>query len=571
MASPVSEERLKKIFSKIDWKIIAMAIIFLFAIFLRTYHFHDWLFFKMDQARDAFTTQRAYNLGPGYLPLLGPKAGGTTVNLGPFFYYFQYLSAVIFHSVHPPVLAFPDLFFNILAIPLLYFFLRKYFNRDWSIILAGLYALCFLGIEYSRFAWNPNSLPFFNILFFYSLLNIFDQNRKYELRWYILAGLAFAISTQLHFLSFFTLPLLTLIFIILNRKELKKTIEWKGLLVFIVIIFLAYLPVILNELHSNFRDSKAFMDALHSKPSDHGIFENISRNIVYFGTYWATILLGVIVSTNSNNLPYLVWIIFILPAIYLNWKYWKGEKDALRKKFLLITLIWLPVYFLGYIPIAYQIRPRFFLPMLPLPFIFLGYVCQYFLWQKRKFVPYLAFVLAGVVLVGNVYGTYAWFKEMKDAQKKGIYPQRTIILKARDGITLWHLENTANYIATTCPLNTIYYNTVSEYHRPIKYLLGLANKNGLAIADMPTGDPSGCYYTFKRTRVKDNSMGELLDSEFSVVGERKFGAWTVLTLKLNDNYSGQPLPSFHAGRQTSSESEDTSRVFWKDIFTKKKK
>ena len=75
-------------FFKKNWKIIIFATVVAAGIFLRVWHFHDWLFFKMDQARDASTIQHAFLNGPGWLPLLGPKAGGTSANLGPVFYYF---------------------------------------------------------------------------------------------------------------------------------------------------------------------------------------------------------------------------------------------------------------------------------------------------------------------------------------------------------------------------------------------------------------------------------------------------------------------------------------------------
>ena len=85
-------------FFKKNWKMIAFAAVILAAIFLRAWHFHDWLFFKMDQARDALLIKQVLENGPGWLPLLGPKAGGTHLNLGPAFYYFQYISAFLFQS-----------------------------------------------------------------------------------------------------------------------------------------------------------------------------------------------------------------------------------------------------------------------------------------------------------------------------------------------------------------------------------------------------------------------------------------------------------------------------------------
>ncbi|HLM84029.1 MAG TPA: glycosyltransferase family 39 protein [Candidatus Bathyarchaeia archaeon] len=563
MAGPLSKKYLKKISERVDWKIIALAVVFFLAIFLRVYHFHDWLFFKMDQARDAFTIQQAFTKGPGWLPLLGPKAGGTSVNLGPFFYYFQYLSAVIFQSVSPQVLAYPDLLFSILSIPLFYLFLKKYFSRDWSMILAGIYALCFLGIEYSRFAWNPNSLVFFNLLYFFAVLNIFDERVKYKLRWFVIAGLSFAISTQLHFLSFATLPVITLIFLFFSRQELKKYLNWKTIAIFLALIFLVYLPVAANEIGSHGKNTAAFFAAVKSKPSHHSLWQNIQRDFRYWGQNWFLIATSWI-SKKASLLPAIAaWFGIMLPGLYLGVRFFRSEKNGLKKKFLLVSILWFISYFLIYIPIAYQIRPRFFLPLLALPFIFVGFIAEYF-WRKNKMiwkVP-VAAVLA-VILLGNLAGTYLWFKEMASAEKKGMYPQRTIILKARDGIVLWHLEQAARFMAANCAQDNVYYDSNSEYRRPIKYLLGLNGKNGLSLADAKTGDPSGCYFGTSLTRTDSGKLSGRFEPEFSVTSGKKIGALTVQTLEINESFSGQALPTFH---KSVDELQNSKRVFWKDVL-----
>jgi 4-amino-4-deoxy-L-arabinose transferase-like glycosyltransferase len=551
---------------KKNWKIIVFAAIVALAIFLRAWHFHDWLFFKMDQARDAFLTQQAFEKGPGWLPLLGPKAGGTHLNLGPVFYYFQYIAAVLFHSVSPSVLAYPDLFFSILSIPLFYLLLKKYFDRNWSMILASAYALCFLAIEYSRFSWNPNALPFFNLLFFYALLNVFDEKVKYRLRWVAIAGLSFAVSTQLHFLSFLTLPLVTLIFLWFERKGIRKYLDWKKVVLFLVMVLVLYAPVVANEIHTHGANSKEFVAAIHSKASSHALWENITRDFVYFGQNWLTILTGYIGKSGQSWPAALTWLLFIFPALFLNLKFYREEKDVVRKKFLLLIFCWFVVYFLAYIPIAFDIRPRFFLPMITLPFVFSGLISQFFLrLKKAKKIIWtgLAFAIPAVLILTNLIGTYQWFKEIETAQKKGIYPTRTIILKARDGIVLWHLENAANFMAANCSKSTVYYNSVSEYRRPIKYLLGLKGKNGLSLTDAKTGDPGDCYFGLKRTRASDNGLGASLGSEFSVAGEKKFGAYTVQTLKPNDSFVGQPFPTFH---KSVDDLQNSKRIFFKDIF-----
>jgi hypothetical protein len=539
-----------------NWKTILFAAVILLAIFLRVYHFHDWLFFKMDQARDAALIKQAFLNGPGWLPFLGPKAGGTSVDLGPAFYYFQYISAVISQNVSPPVLAYPDLLFSILSIPLLYFFLKKYFYRDWSMVLAGLYAVCFLGIEYSRFAWNPNSLVFFNLLYFYALLNFFDEKIKYKLRWVIIAGLSFAISTQLHFLSFATLPVITVVFFFFIRKEIKTYLGWKKILVFLGIALLIYLPVIANEIITHGKNTAAFFAAVKSKPSHHSLWENILRNFRYWGQNWFLIVTSWIGKIKNPAPAILGWLGVMIPGLYLGIKNYRLEKNNLKRKFLLLAVLWFFAYFLIYIPIAYQIRPRFFLPILALPFVFIGFIAQYF-WKKNKRIWKILVSAALIaVFIGNIYGTYLWFKEIKSAQKKGTYLQRTIILKARDGIILWHLEKAVDFIKKDCDHTVIYYVSPSEYKYPMRYLLGLQKLSGVSFSGY---DPNkaGCFYAMGLTRSK-KVPSSLSASDFDIAGQEKIGALSV--------YKLAPKEEFLSKSKIKKEAPEESRIFWKDIL-----
>ena len=558
MARKIFGKLTKWISEKSDWKLILFLFVVCFTIFLRVFHFHDWLFFKMDQARDALLIKQALENGPGWLPLLGPKAGGTHLNLGPAFYYFQYISAFMFQSAHPAVLAYPDLLFAILSIPLFYFFLKKYFSRDWSMILAGLYAVCFLGIQYSRFAWNPNSLVFFNLLYFVALLNIFDEERIYKLRWIVIAGLSFAISTQLHFLSFVTLPVITFVFLIFVRKEIRKNLDWKKILVFIGIIALVYMPVVFNEITTRGNNTAEFFAAVKEKPSGHTLWQNINRNFRYWGQYWFLILTGWIAKKSSLKPAIIAWLAVMIPGIVLAIKYYRDEKRAAKKKFLLVSVLWFLTYFLIYVPVSYQIRPRFFLPLLALPFIFIGLIANYF-WKKNKIIL-KGFVIAALAIIffGNLAGTNSWFKEIFSAQKKGVYPKRTIILKARDGIILWHLEKAAEYIESDCPAKRVYYFASAEYRQPIKYILGLAGVEALQASNY---DPrlEGCIYDFSLSRTDKAGNIKKVQEKFDLLDKKKIGALTVRRFSLKQEF----VESFSFTKEREEKSE---RVFWKDII-----
>ena len=128
MASPLSGECLKKISAKIDWKIIVLAIFFLLAIFLRVWHFHDWLFFKMDQARDATLSKQALETGPGLAAASRAEGRRNASQSRAGFLLFSISFGRCFFTVsHPAVLAYPDLFFSILSIPLFYLLPQKIF------------------------------------------------------------------------------------------------------------------------------------------------------------------------------------------------------------------------------------------------------------------------------------------------------------------------------------------------------------------------------------------------------------------------------------------------------------
>jgi 4-amino-4-deoxy-L-arabinose transferase-like glycosyltransferase len=180
------------------WQTWVLALLIFLVIFLRTYHFHDWLLFGDDQARDAYVTNDVIT-GKSALPLAGPfmsYSGNSnhseedSFHLGPIYYYFQIISAKIFGS-SPDKLAYPDLFFAILSIPLFYLFSRISFSKNISLGLTGLYAVSAYFIEYSRFAWNTNLIPFFVLLLLVSLYKFLEKNEKTGWIWVLSLGVLF--------------------------------------------------------------------------------------------------------------------------------------------------------------------------------------------------------------------------------------------------------------------------------------------------------------------------------------------------------------------------------------------
>jgi hypothetical protein len=255
-------ERVKKI-KKSIWILIVITLI---GVFFRTYHFHDWLRFESDQAKDAALAHEVIN-GNASWPSFGPTVDGTgegrLFRLGPIYYWFQIISEKIFGD-YPDKLAYPDLLFSILSIPLFYFLLKKYFSENLSLALTGLYSISFFSIQYSRFAWNPNLIPFFVILFLLSLYEFVIKKEKTAWFWVVMLGIALGVGIQLHGLILFIFPVAAFFVLVFSMKESKRV--WKKWMIVFAIFLALNLGQLISEIKTNFTNSKILINYILNKP-----------------------------------------------------------------------------------------------------------------------------------------------------------------------------------------------------------------------------------------------------------------------------------------------------------------
>ena len=202
--------------NKVFW---VMVVIVAVGFFLRAYHFGDWLHYQLDQARDFKIISSAVKYGPGELPLQGPRAAGSFLRLGPWFYYLEYFSALFFGNT-PAGSALVIVLFNLVTIPLFYLFIRYFFKKELALGLTGLFAASLFLVVYSRFAWNPNLLLFFILLLFYSLLKITDERVKRKGWWLISSFGALAFIASLHFVALVTMPIIAGIYLLITRPRI---------------------------------------------------------------------------------------------------------------------------------------------------------------------------------------------------------------------------------------------------------------------------------------------------------------------------------------------------------------
>lgn len=392
-------------------------IILVVGIFLRTWHFHDWLRFSEDEARDATIIDNIITKHES-LPLLGPVASVSQFRLGPAYYYIQYSSARIFGNF-PVKLAYPDVFFSILAIPLLYLLLKKYFSRNVSLAVAAVWSVSFFIIKYSRFAWNPNSAPFFSILFLYSFLQAADPKTKRKFLWAILTGLALGIGIQLHAVFFLVFPIVFLAALAYSLR--KKLMSWKIGALIILIGFLVNTPQIIYEVKSRGANSKAFLAEVFKRDEKGGSLSGKILPSFACQMQANSMILSYFANDNrcnyflqnerniENNRPLtqntpkayfyaelILSFIFTIGGYFLFILYLKRETEPQRKNFLGLMLLLAVVSVVALTPMIEGVYMRFLLPLAIIPFIILG------LWTKllsEKFKKYFIPILLLIVFL----------------------------------------------------------------------------------------------------------------------------------------------------------------------------
>jgi len=507
--------------------IVILIAIITVGIFLRIYHFSDWLFFQSDQSRDLKLINHAVENGPGWLPLLGPKAGGTFLRLGPVFYYFLYLSGKIFGMDEPWKAALPDLFFSILTIPLFYFFLKEFFSKNWALISTASYAVCFFAVQYSRFVWNPNSLPFFNLLFFYALLKFFDASDKRKIIcWTIVAGISYAIASQLHFVCLFSFPIATLIILLSHKMIAKKSVgnffKYIPIVVFILVLF--YVPVILSDMQVGGNNGINFLVSFKSKSSDAEIFELAKKTAFNFSKYFAIIWSGVV---DADKKIYKLFLYFILAGLIGGSLLFKKETDTRKKIFVATIFAWFFSYAIVYFPLSSKVQPRHFLPILPLPFIFWGFVVLFANKVKLRYKSFITLPLLFLPIALNVYSIKTWFGELGDSQVRISHPRKSGLLKSVEGEDWWHLKKTAEYMQEDCkgenkkiliiPLKKSYRDLISYSLENVGEKREYSIKLGFL-----EYYPEDCYYLMYFT--KNYSSGYFDEKqEVKKISEKNFG------------------------------------------------
>ncbi len=546
---------LKKI-AKPEYAVL-LAIIFV-AVFLRSYQHKNFLTFHMDQARDAMIVGDFVDNGFSKIPFLGPHVTGSTLQLGPAYYYLQSIPA-FFLGNNPENFALADWLFSILFIPLLYFFLRLYFSKTVSLLLSAIAATSLFLVIYGRFAWNPNSLPFFTLLALYGLLKT-DWKNNLHPGWFYTAIASASIATQLHYVYFFSAPVILIIYIAMWKPNLKI----KHYAISFLILLAINSPMIASEIKTGGSNTRLLIENTFKR----GISPEEERHNIAEKIFYAFQKLEIVdwqiiasdehessISLSKKFLPVckkqcredfsfivLQSIVFIF-GIWASISLYRNENDKNRKKFIFSIWLWLGSIFIISIPIIYKMNYYYYLSATALFFALLGFSLQKTeLFAKKYGIP-SAIILSSIIILFNLKSGLIYIKEHKFmANSKA---EDTIGRKFFDDrkITLEQMERAAEYIkenrSPDVPVRIAADGTIA---RAVFYLVRY--QNGIPSCYIKSGSfhPSGNldYFLVYRISVNDR-MPEELNGKFAIRRQEKFGNLIVIDAQAKNNSDQQPI------------------------------
>lgn len=573
---------------------VLLMLVLVVGIFLRTYNFSDWMHFELDQARDAKVVDLAVEHGAGNLPLLGPKAAGSFLRLGPIFYYFEYLGAKIFGD-SPAGLASLNLIFSVLAMPLFYLFVRRYFDRRISVILFFIFSTSLFLIMYSRFAWNPNSLPFFVLLTLYALLRSVDAAEKKKGCWLVVGAASLAIASQLHFVALMAISTVVAAFLLSKRPR----INWKYWLAAAAVIVFFYIPPIINDIKTGGDNIKEF-EKIFIKKSDSGGNSLIEKAVRDY-TESAKGYFLMATSNQQAELPKLnqtgrsfdvscdkgcranlgwgaaAFIFFtsgIVILIFRIFIFWKRE-EHIRKDFIILVGLWFGISSTIFLPIAYDFAPRFFLIVAGLPIIFLGIILETIkdLISSKK----ASWVIIALVVLAASYSNMAAvsrrFSELERAPFENFEIATDVILKERDRTTLEQQYLITDYIENIYMENKypVYVNSESFYRRAFLYHL---DRRGIANDDFRNSQiakkvyRNGNYFLVYPVNSNLESRTEKYLESYEIVEEKTFGTMLVIRLIPKEAAINDTEQEFGPEKKARSASGVPVRCRWNEILDK---
>ncbi len=320
-------------------------ILILTGIFFRFYNLRYNSEFEWDQENSVAYPARGI-IVDHKLPLIGAKTSVGNLYVGPLY---SYLAAVFFFSFKMDPIAGVYLAATVSVITILisYLLMRK-LGKEAAFFFTLLWSTSSLMITYDRIPWNVNLLPPAAILTFFGM---------YLTNW-ILLGLGIFLGINSHY-SFIFFILACVIFFVINRKLITRSICWT-----ILLSLLGILPLLIFH----FRHGNSLGNNLQQfTVSSINGFSRLGSSFIFAFTNTLESQMAVVFGRESG------WIKEIFAAIFIYFLIFFRHLKPIRNFLKVFSVIFL-MYLLGFTVYHGHAPSYYFIGLYPIATIGLALV-----------------------------------------------------------------------------------------------------------------------------------------------------------------------------------------------------
>ena len=238
------------------WPVVLAALVVLAAV-VRLHDLATRATWDADQGRDMIILAGMLHIHQPVLPLLGPVTSFGDFHHGAIWYYLLAPAAFV-GGGDPTVVVAEIALLGSAAVGIVASLARSVAGPVAGIAAGLLMALSASAINESTFFWNPNLVAFFSALAVWAAWRAWTTR---NVRWWLVAAGAQAVSMQCHVLGVILLPPLIVWFIADARRRTgpeRRALGWAAV-GSVIVVAVCYLPFIVSELQTGFGETRGLI------------------------------------------------------------------------------------------------------------------------------------------------------------------------------------------------------------------------------------------------------------------------------------------------------------------------
>ena len=302
------------------WLVMILGVWLLLGAVLRFFRIEEKMRFIWDEGRDMLVVRQM--IVDRDLRLLGPfnEQGEQKDFFGVFHYYLMApaLWAADFDPVGPAMLTAG---LGVMSIGLVYLLVKEWESPLMGLLVAGLYAVNPLVVKYVQWPWNPNTVPFFGLLYGLAVTQVYKTKRW---QWHVVAGLLLGLLFQLHY---FTIALGTWWLVVWIAQKAKWQEKLKSLGLFLGGWLLPNLTFIIFDLKNNFFLSKIFLASVSGGSEQQLLEFNWSTVLPNLWNYLTSVTAGLFASEPLT--AQIIALLWVGGLIFYGWQAWQRRQVSL--------------------------------------------------------------------------------------------------------------------------------------------------------------------------------------------------------------------------------------------------